>query len=214
VSSDSAPDADQAAWAELPGEEDARERALVELLQRHANAHCRSCDANVCGHGVLFSVICGYGESLRCLDCLASTMELERSRLLERAWNFLWRRSCYRAAWQRCDRLEGEDAPCGLQRTAPEPDLAGSAAAPLPEQASMVPAAQEDSTDLEWDAGTLACGDLLLELRSRLAGMAPGSIVRVVARDAAAPADIPAWCRLTGHALLAADHPAYRIRKR
>ena len=41
-----------------------------------------------------------------------------------------------------------------------------------------------------------------------------GGVIRVTATDPAAPEDIPAWCRLTGHPLLAADHPHYLIRRR
>src|SRR6516165_1357518 len=52
-----------------------------------------------------------------------------------------------------------------------------------------------------WDAGDLGCGDLVLELRGRL-GAIPGQVLRVIALDPGAPEDIPAWCRLTGHALL------------
>ena len=52
-----------------------------------------------------------------------------------------------------------------------------------------------------WDAGALGCGELVLELRNRLRAM-PGAVLKVVATDPGAPADIPAWCRLTGNALL------------
>jgi len=34
------------------------------------------------------------------------------------------------------------------------------------------------------------------------------------ALDAGAAADLPAWCRLTGHTLVAADHPTYVLKKR
>ena len=58
--------------------------------------------------------------------------------------------------------------------------------------------------DIEWNAADLSCGDLVLELRQRVR-QAPGKIFKVPALDAAAPADIPAWCRMTGHRLLAHD---------
>ena len=66
--------------------------------------------------------------------------------------------------------------------------------------------------DREWDAGDLGCGELVLELRGRLGAMRPGQILRLVALDPGAPADIPAWCRLTGHTLVAGEHPVYLIR--
>lgn len=70
------------------------------------------------------------------------------------------------------------------------------------------------SSDAEWDAGEMGCGDLVMELRMRLLGMKPGQVLRLVARDPGAPEDLPAWCRLTGHALLGAEHPVYRIRRK
>ncbi len=58
--------------------------------------------------------------------------------------------------------------------------------------------------DIEWQAGDLGCGDLVLELRSRVRA-APGKVFKVTALDPGAPADIPAWCGMTGHQLLAHD---------
>ena len=68
--------------------------------------------------------------------------------------------------------------------------------------------------DVVWDAGDLACGELLLRLRGRMETMRPGQVLRLVALDSGAPADLPAWCRLTGHALLSAEHPVYLIRRK
>ncbi len=62
--------------------------------------------------------------------------------------------------------------------------------------------------DIEWNAGDLACGDLVLELRRRVRA-APGKVFRVIALDPGAPADIPAWCAMTGHALVAHDPGAH-----
>jgi tRNA 2-thiouridine synthesizing protein A len=57
------------------------------------------------------------------------------------------------------------------------------------------------AADVEWNAGDLGCGELVLQLRSRLKEM-PGRVLRLVARDPGAPADIPAYCRMTGHLLV------------
>jgi tRNA 2-thiouridine synthesizing protein A len=65
-----------------------------------------------------------------------------------------------------------------------------------------------------WDAGGLACGDLILQLRGRIEAMSPRQVLRLVALDAGAPEDLPAWCRLTGHTLLAADPPVYLIQRK
>ncbi|MGH7326257.1 MAG: sulfurtransferase TusA family protein [Candidatus Rokuibacteriota bacterium] len=70
-----------------------------------------------------------------------------------------------------------------------------------------------DGADEVWDAGDTGCGDLVLELRTRLTRLRAGQVLRLVARDPGAPEDIPAWCRLTGHTLVAGQPPVYDIRK-
>ena len=65
-----------------------------------------------------------------------------------------------------------------------------------------------------WDAGEIGCGQLAFELHRRLKRMAPGETLELVARNPGAPADLPAWCRMTGHELVSADPPVYVIRKR
>jgi tRNA 2-thiouridine synthesizing protein A len=54
----------------------------------------------------------------------------------------------------------------------------------------------------------------VLQLRFRMEALPPGQVLRLVALDAGAPADLPAWCRLTGHRLLSAEHPVYLIRRK
>jgi tRNA 2-thiouridine synthesizing protein A len=65
-----------------------------------------------------------------------------------------------------------------------------------------------------WDAGDLACGPMLLALRGRLERLAPGQVFRLVTRDEGAPVDVPAWCRLTGHSLVAASPPEFYLVRR
>ncbi len=65
-----------------------------------------------------------------------------------------------------------------------------------------------------WDAGDLGCGDLVLELRLRVAELASGEVLQLSARDLGAPEDLPAWCRMTGHTLARAEPPMYWIRKK
>lgn len=61
--------------------------------------------------------------------------------------------------------------------------------------------------DIEWNAGELSCGDLVLELRRRVRA-SPGQVFKVIALDPGAPADLPAWCAMTGHTLLGQDAAA------
>lgn len=54
------------------------------------------------------------------------------------------------------------------------------------------------------DGGDRGCGELLLVLAARSRTLAPGSTVRLLASDPAAPIDLPAWCHLAGHRYLGA----------
>jgi len=72
----------------------------------------------------------------------------------------------------------------------------------------------ETTADAEWNAGDLGCGDLVLELRERMEKLRHGQVLRLVALDPGAPADIPAWCRMTGHTLVSQQHPLYLIRRK
>jgi tRNA 2-thiouridine synthesizing protein A len=65
-----------------------------------------------------------------------------------------------------------------------------------------------------YDAGDMGCGELVMMLRIRMLELPPAGVLQVTARDPAAPLDLPAWCRMTGHHLVAADHPVYLIRRR
>jgi tRNA 2-thiouridine synthesizing protein A len=60
----------------------------------------------------------------------------------------------------------------------------------------------------------MGCGDLVLELRLRLNSLQPGEVFQLCARDSGAREDLPAWCRLTGHTLLRAEHPNYWIKRK
>ena len=65
-----------------------------------------------------------------------------------------------------------------------------------------------------WDAGDLGCGELVLGLFVRIKKITPGGIFRVIIQDPAAPEDMPAWCRMTGHKLVCATHPEYLIQRK
>ena len=65
-----------------------------------------------------------------------------------------------------------------------------------------------------WDAGLLGCGELMVKLAGRLSRLPPGGLFRLVSLDPGAMEDIPAWCRLTGHVLVASEPPEYLIERR
>jgi tRNA 2-thiouridine synthesizing protein A len=54
----------------------------------------------------------------------------------------------------------------------------------------------------------------VLELRMKMRDLPPGHVLHLTATDPGAPQDIPAWCSLTGHGLVAARPPSYWIRRR
>ncbi|MBL8692468.1 MAG: sulfurtransferase TusA family protein [Planctomycetes bacterium] len=64
-----------------------------------------------------------------------------------------------------------------------------------------------------FDAGSMGCGELLIELRLRLRALEPGSVLALHALDPGAVQDLPAWCRLVGHTMLRQEPPYYWIQK-
>ena len=65
-----------------------------------------------------------------------------------------------------------------------------------------------------WDAGEVGCGQLVFELRRRMNQLQPGETRAVGAQSPGAPTDLPAWCRMTGHTLVSAEHPVYVIQRK
>jgi len=64
--------------------------------------------------------------------------------------------------------------------------------------------------DRTLDAGETGCGELTLLIFQTIKSLTSGQTLEVYAYDLAAAMDIPAWCRSTGHLLVAVDadtHP-------
>ena len=76
--------------------------------------------------------------------------------------------------------------------------------------------AQERTLEIarQWEAGETGCGVLIVGLKREIHRIQAGELLQVTALDAGAAADIPAWCRLTGHTLTVAEHPIYVLKKR
>ncbi|SCZ65198.1 sulfurtransferase TusA family protein [Thiohalomonas denitrificans] len=53
------------------------------------------------------------------------------------------------------------------------------------------------------DARRLLCPMPVIRTQDRIAALQPGDILEVVATDPGAINDIPAWCRINGHKVLA-----------
>lgn len=135
------------------------------------------------------SIATGYKDGPMCLACLAAEVRREPERLRAELLGYILSKDCHEAAWNWASRSEPGGCALAEGRVSPR-------------------------ADAEWNAGDMACGDLVLELRVRMQAMEPGKVLKLVARDPGAPQDLPAWCRLTGHSLLQAEHPAYWIRRR
>ncbi len=65
---------------------------------------------------------------------------------------------------------------------------------------------------ITFDGGESGCGELLLDLLLFTKRQPPGTLIEVRALDPGAPLEIPAWCRLTGNALVETAHPLYVVR--
>ena len=68
--------------------------------------------------------------------------------------------------------------------------------------------------DEVYDSVDRGCGDFVMDLRTVMRELPAGTVLMVASRDAGAPIEIPAWCRLTGHRLLDAAPPYYLLQKR
>ena len=191
--------------------------AVLAAVEREIGAPCRGCGTAVCGHEVVASHLLGFKGAPRCHRCLARGLDRAPGEFGVELRARIDHRDCWRAGWRRADELDRIDA-----QGRPVCELARAAARAAPQderkQAMADPSeaggARPARADAEWDAGDLGCGDLVLELRIRLKAMQGGQVLRLTARDPGAPHDLPAWCGLTGHALVHADPPTFFIRRK
>lgn len=67
----------------------------------------------------------------------------------------------------------------------------------------MQSAHDQPEADAVCDGGDLDCGSgLLLIIRNAMAPIPPGGVLEVRSREISVREDLPAWCRMVGHALL------------
>jgi tRNA 2-thiouridine synthesizing protein A len=184
-------------------EEDEDSRPTRELI-RIAGGRCQDCATGYSAREAVWSIALGFKNAPRCLGCLSNRLGREAADLRTSLTEYVHRRECYLRAWREAERMDENGQPPRVSRepTASAPDTDPDRSQTRGEEVS------------DWDAGDLGCGDLVMQLRMRLKNMAAGSVIRVTATDPAAPEDIPAWCRLTGHTLLTAAHPTYTIRRK
>lgn len=195
-----------------------RTRSFLRLLHDRRGSQCRDCGQVLCGHEFTMSVVLGFLDAPRCWECLARDLDRQPEELRDHVYDYIRWRACFFSGWRLSSEHEGfgdatqprclwpEDRPA---RPVPRP----GAVPPVPD-ATVLPSSVRPKEDAVWEAGDMSCGDLVLELRRRLTALGPGQVLRVVALDPAAPEDLPAWCRLTGHTLAAQAHPDYWIRRK
>lgn len=203
---------------------------LIADLERVRGASCAGCGRVVCGHAALMSIVMGFMDAPRCLPCLAGALDRQPGEFRDHLYTYLQRQDCHRTAWEWANTAEGF-AQTSLPACLFPKDggAAGTVSGNVGVQATTdsvpaTPHAGKNSSEAnssealphhaEWDAGELGCGELVLELRLKLQTMQPGNVFRLCARDAGVPEDLPAWCRLTGHRLLRAEHPNYWIQRK
>mgnify|MGYP000854466559 FL=1 len=66
----------------------------------------------------------------------------------------------------------------------------------------LSPSMTENHSENTLDLSGLLCPLPVLKARKRLAGMAPGSILKVIATDPMSAIDMPHFCNEQGHTLL------------
>lgn len=170
-------------------------RPLADLL-RIAGGTCTDCRRAYTAREAVGSIALGFRNAARCWNCLGLRLDRDSVELERQIDDYVQRRECYRRAWQAADAMDRETVP---DRTVAE-DPSGEMTL--------------ESSETEWDAGDLGCGELVMMLRLKLKALPAGTEFRLRATDPGAPEDIPAWCRLCGHTLISMDHPDYTIRRK
>lgn len=66
----------------------------------------------------------------------------------------------------------------------------------------------EEPVALELDCRGMLCPLPVIELARHVGDVAVGDLVAVVTEDVAARVDVPAWCRMRGHAYVAEETTA------
>ena len=195
--------------------EDSQTAAILTDLLRMQGGRCKECSAALCGHETLMNLVAGYKDSPRCLSCLARMMGRGPEDVRDHLLGYILNRPCRHAGWMWANREEGTEPTALPQCLWPRAGIVRREA--QPEQTTTVSAdgpASHPAHDAAWDAGDLGCGELVMGLRMRLQSMKPGQVLKLTATDAGIPEDLPAWCRLTGHTLISANHPEYLIQRR
>lgn len=171
---------------------------LLEL-NRLAGSVCTDCREQLSSRDTVFSIVMGFKNAPRCLMCLGLQLGRVPSELRDQLIAHIHRRDCFLKAWREAERRDA------VSRFYCEPNVQNT---PTSQMAGV------RTISGEWDAGDMGCGELVMALRLRMNDLSPGSVLKVTATDSAAPEDLPAWCRMSGHTLVAMQHPTYFIQRK
>ncbi len=191
-----------------------RAAAVLRYLIDMKGRNCKECGSTLCGHEALMSFVAGFKNAPRCCSCLAAAHGRTREEMRDHFFGYVASHRCHHSGWVWANRQEDFE-PAAL------PGCLWPNKGEIMESRRVNQSASDaskrqshTSPDLEWDAGDMGCGDLVLHLRLRLQSMRPGQLLKLTARDPGAPEDLPAWCRMTGHTLLDSKHPVYWIKRK
>jgi tRNA 2-thiouridine synthesizing protein A len=189
--------------------------ALLCDLRLMQDCRCGTCGTAVCGHEALMSLTMGFKDQPKCWTCLAHALEHEKETLRDHVFSYIKHRPCHYEGWLWADREEGfqPGALPGCLWPAHSTDSGGQEWV-LNQSGLNGRLISDVDYDSEWDAGGMGCGDLVLELRIRIQSLKSGHVLKLTATDSGAPIDLPAWCRMTGNALMAFHHPVYLIQRK
>lgn len=179
-----------------------RAAKLIERLQQFAGTRCPQLGRLVTPQEGLMSIALGHRNEAMSIEALARSLGHPAAEVWQQTLEYIQTRPCYRQAWEWAAQCEGSNT------TGP---LAGVGANTAK---SAAPSDDAPTASQAWDAANIGCGELVMELRMRLGAMNPGQILKVTAQDPGAPEDMPSWCRLTGHKLVAMRHPEYWIQRK
>jgi tRNA 2-thiouridine synthesizing protein A len=199
---------------ELEPEEQIKLEDLLRNIGQLRESPCHGCGKAICGHEALMSFAMGFKNEPKCWLCLAQTMGHKKEVLRDHILAYIKHRSCHYEGWQWASREEGFDPEKLPQCLWPNAAASDNSQELLCTTTSEQTPVTDISHDFEWNAGSLGCGDLVLELRIRLQDLLPGQILRLIATDSGAREDLPAWCRMTKHTLMFSQHPVYLIRRK
>jgi hypothetical protein len=80
--------------------------ALIRRLEQAKGLSCASCGRQLCAHQTLASIALGLGNTPRCLNCMAASLEQSAEELAGSLFNYFQRRTCYRTAWDWASKEE------------------------------------------------------------------------------------------------------------